>query len=100
MLVPARQDLWHYPPGVYLGDSGSVTEEANSRRDSRDDVLVWRALGILAGRPDVGRGDRVLGAVYLGRLRPDPKSDPPTTRHRGKQRRGAHPGPTGRPPCD
>ena len=32
MLVLMCQDRWHYPPRVYPGDSGPVTEQASSRR--------------------------------------------------------------------
>ena len=31
--------------------------------DGYDDVLVWRALGLVAGRPDVDRDDRALGLL-------------------------------------
>src|SRR5882724_765968 len=38
--------------------------------DDHDDVLERRRLGLVAGRPDVGRDDRVLGPVDLAGLRP------------------------------
>src|SRR6516165_11748524 len=61
-LVPAWQGLTALPewagsadPGV--GNPGQPVPEG----DGRDDVLVRRAVGLVAGRLDVARDDRVLG---------------------------------------
>src|SRR5713226_1216192 len=74
-----------------------VTEEAGPRGDGRDDVLVWRALGVLAGRPDVGWDDRVLGPADLGRLCPDYQCHRQAAGQRSWRRRGAHSGPAASP---
>jgi DNA-binding FrmR family transcriptional regulator len=45
-----------------------MSSQAGTRkRGDRDDDLVRRALGVLAGRLDVGRDARVLGPADLGR---------------------------------
>src|SRR5215510_16030260 len=84
-LVPPTRDWWPCPPPVSRTDP-AVEVRARPRPwrrgtpalagDGHDDVLVRRALGLVAGRPDVARDDRVLGRADLGRLRRDHQPHP------------------------
>src|SRR5215469_10599550 len=84
-LVTSWRARWPCPP-----PARRPTMESRSRkgtlvgRSDRDDVLVRRALGLLAGRPGLGRHAAVLGPADLGRLRPDhqryPKAAAPRRR--------------------
>jgi hypothetical protein len=59
-------------PAGMAADPGRVDTARPGRAqqgDGRDDVLVRRRLGVVAGWPDVGRHDRVLGFFDLGHLR-------------------------------
>src|SRR5262249_19737092 len=69
-----------------------------SRRGDRDDVLVWGALAVLAGRPGLGRDAAVLGPGDLGHLRPGHRGHTQASQPRQpRRRRAADPGPAAGP---